>query len=232
MFYRVETSLDAPPIHRIEQLSPVSPAYYRDKNRLSSHSLHSPSRNPPSASNTSNVYNTLQMPHMLVNTPKTLSISATILTTTESIPMTKQPLSPPYYHTAGQNLPTFDTNQNAQLKYQPSEVPAISSPTGEQSINYASSEIHVESPKNVTVVQQAKFQPYKEVSKPFEMADFYKYSTKFRQKPTPTSLIQCESSSPQLPPKNAMHHMKNPQRPMQSIPLSAEPSPAAYSMNQ
>lgn len=43
-------------------------------------------------------------------------------------------------------------------------------------------EIRIESPKNVTVVQQAKFMPYKEVTKPFEMSDFYKYSTKFRQK--------------------------------------------------
>lgn len=41
--------------------------------------------------------------------------------------------------------------------------------------------IQVESPKNMTVVQQGKFQPYKEESKPFEMSDFYKYSTKFRQ---------------------------------------------------
>lgn len=198
--------------------------------------MHSPSRNPSNVSNASNIYNTIQTPHQLVNTPKTLSTSATILTTTESIPMNKQPISPPYYHTAGQNPPTFDTNQNAQLKYQASEVPAISSPNGEHSVNYATnvpaSEIHVESPKNVTVVQQAKFQPYKEVTKPFEMADFYKYSTKFRQKPAPTNLIQCESSSPQLPPKNAMHHMKNPHRPMQSIPLSSEPSHPAYSINQ
>jgi len=35
---------------------------------------------------------------------------------------------------------------------------------------------------NITIVQQGKIQPYKEEEKPFEMADFYKYSTKFRQK--------------------------------------------------
>lgn len=45
-----------------------------------------------------------------------------------------------------------------------------------------SPDIRVESPKNVTVVQPATFQPYKEVTKPFEMSDFYKYSTKYRQK--------------------------------------------------
>lgn len=43
-------------------------------------------------------------------------------------------------------------------------------------------DIRIESPKNMTVVQQAKFLPYKEEEKPFEMSDFYKYSTKFRQK--------------------------------------------------
>lgn len=43
-------------------------------------------------------------------------------------------------------------------------------------------EIRVESPKNMTVIQKAVFVPYKEVTKPFEMSDFYKYSTKFRQK--------------------------------------------------
>lgn len=62
------------------------------------------------------------------------------------------------------------------------------------------SDIHIESPKNMTIIQQAKFQPYKEVTKPFEMSDFYKYSTKFRQKNT--NMLQAEQNSPQLPPKN------------------------------
>ncbi|XP_053676485.1 myb-like protein Q [Anopheles nili] len=44
------------------------------------------------------------------------------------------------------------------------------------------SDILMESPKNMTVVQQGKIMPYKEVTKPFEMSDFYKYSTKYRQK--------------------------------------------------
>lgn len=38
-----------------------------------------------------------------------------------------------------------------------------------------------ESPKNHTVVEVGKWQPYREVTKPFEMSDFYKYSTKFRK---------------------------------------------------
>ncbi|KAK2718767.1 hypothetical protein QYM36_005941 [Artemia franciscana] len=38
-----------------------------------------------------------------------------------------------------------------------------------------------ESPKNQTVIQPATIQPYREISKPFEMSDFYKYSTKFKK---------------------------------------------------
>lgn len=60
-------------------------------------------------------------------------------------------------------------------------------------------DIRIESPKNMTVIQQAKFQPYKEVSKPFEMSDFYKYSTKFRQKPDAATM--GSSTTAQQPPK-------------------------------
>ncbi|XP_065352390.1 innate immunity activator protein isoform X4 [Cloeon dipterum] len=38
-----------------------------------------------------------------------------------------------------------------------------------------------ESPKNHMVIQAGMWQPYREESKPFEMSDFYKYSTKFRK---------------------------------------------------
>lgn len=43
------------------------------------------------------------------------------------------------------------------------------------------SAISLESPKNLTVIEQGKCIPYREETKPFEMSDFYKYSTKFRQ---------------------------------------------------
>ncbi|XP_015171742.1 PREDICTED: uncharacterized protein LOC107064011 isoform X2 [Polistes dominula] len=42
--------------------------------------------------------------------------------------------------------------------------------------------ILIRSPPNCTVVQAGKYQPYREVTKPFEMSDFYKYSTKFRKR--------------------------------------------------
>lgn len=38
-----------------------------------------------------------------------------------------------------------------------------------------------ESPKNLEVIAPGKFEPYREVSKPFETSDIYKYSAKYRQ---------------------------------------------------
>ncbi|CAK1545452.1 unnamed protein product [Leptosia nina] len=56
------------------------------------------------------------------------------------------------------------------------------------------SAISLESPKNMTVIEQGKCIPYREETKPFEMSDFYKYSTKFRQssvqKPPPPQPVQ------------------------------------------
>ncbi|KAJ0172137.1 hypothetical protein K1T71_012110 [Dendrolimus kikuchii] len=49
--------------------------------------------------------------------------------------------------------------------------PPVMSPSG----------VSLESPKNLTVIEQGKCIPYREETKPFEMSDFYKYSTKFRQ---------------------------------------------------
>ncbi|KAM3962121.1 stepping stone [Aphomia sociella] len=43
------------------------------------------------------------------------------------------------------------------------------------------SAVSLDSPTNLTVIEQGKCIPYREESKPFEMSDFYKYSTKFRQ---------------------------------------------------
>ncbi|XP_058452238.1 alpha-protein kinase 1 [Malaya genurostris] len=63
-----------------------------------------------------------------------------------------------------------------------SPTPSILTTTSAGATIHPTPDIQTESPKNVTVVQQGKIQPYKEVTKPFEMSDFYKYSTKYRQK--------------------------------------------------
>jgi len=41
--------------------------------------------------------------------------------------------------------------------------------------------IQVESPKNVTIISEGSWQPYKEEIKSYEISDFYKYSQKYRQ---------------------------------------------------
>ncbi|XP_031626771.1 hybrid signal transduction histidine kinase M [Contarinia nasturtii] len=247
-----ETSLDTP-IRKVEQMSPklVSPPiYYRDKNRLSSHSLHSPSRNAISIGN-SHTLTSLQTPQILSDLSKALSTSANALTGVESVmrSQSQQPLPSPsqsYHHsTSIQSAPLFDhTNSNANpnmtsivsTKLQSPDVPSTTNSFIDNSSNcftpnISSAEIQVESPKNVTIVQPAKFQPYKEVTKPFEMSDFYKYSTKFRQKTASANIMQSENSSPQLPPKNIMHQMKNAHRHMHSVSLSAnvaEPTSPVY----
>ncbi|XP_046424620.1 uncharacterized protein LOC124181936 [Neodiprion fabricii] len=61
----------------------------------------------------------------------------------------------------------------------------------------------LESPKNCTVVQAGKYQPYREVTKPFEMSDFYKYSTKYRKRNENAATIPAASQSSIIIGKNA-----------------------------
>lgn len=154
----------------------------------------------------------------------------------------QQQLSPPYYHSHPisktplpfQSTTSANTVRDTPLRRTVSNVssnypdlsneispmsPMTSEPNHYQNVTPTmpttpniGSDIHIESPKNVTVVQPAKFQPYKEVTKPFEMSDFYKYSTKFRQKNATTTLPSTsanasvatviDQNSPKLPPKN------------------------------
>ncbi|XP_034483246.1 bromodomain-containing protein DDB_G0280777 [Drosophila innubila] len=77
------------------------------------------------------------------------------------------------------NSPNINNNNNMLQNALVSPPLAVATAPAAASL---SPDIRIESPKNMTVVQQATFQPYKEVTKPFEMSDFYKYSTKFKQK--------------------------------------------------
>jgi hypothetical protein len=56
-------------------------------------------------------------------------------------------------------------------------VNAVHSPL----INTIQSPIQVESPLNVTIIQEGSWKPYKEEVKSYEISDFYKYSEKYRQ---------------------------------------------------
>lgn len=239
----------------MEQISPklVSPPiYYRDRNRLSSHSMHSPSRNAMSIGN-SHTLTSIQTPLILSSLSKALSTSANALSGVESVPrsqpqqlLPKQP-SPStsqqtFYHNSSiHHVPSFDNNSTSSVN---PKVPTPKSPDVPSAANsfldnsncftpnISSAEIQVESPKNVTIVQPAKFQPYKEVTKPFEMSDFYKYSTKFRQKTASANIMQSENNSPQLPPKNAMHQVKTSYRHTHSLSVNvADPTSSAYPVN-
>lgn len=76
----------------------------------------------------------------------------------------------------------------------PKEIPAESNPSPR--VQLENREIFNNNmPKNCTVVQQAQWKPYHEETKPFEMADFYKYSTKYKKKPEDSPSAPSPSSS-------------------------------------
>ncbi|CAG9855531.1 unnamed protein product [Phyllotreta striolata] len=64
----------------------------------------------------------------------------------------------------------------------PKEIPAESNPSKIKEPNLELFNNNM--PKNCTVVQAGHCKPYHEETKPFEMSDFYKYSTKFKKSPT------------------------------------------------
>ncbi|XP_012542834.1 FERM domain-containing protein 4A [Monomorium pharaonis] len=96
------------------------------------------------------------------------------------------PMSPVNHHKRDKPEERQHVMQQTHSRYdQPSmkpkvlEIPAESKP----SLDVCDNAIQpLSSPKNCTVVQPGKYQPYREVTKPFEMSDFYKYSTKFRKR--------------------------------------------------
>ncbi|CAH1394014.1 unnamed protein product [Nezara viridula] len=71
-----------------------------------------------------------------------------------------------------------------------------------------------ESPKNHTVVQAGKWQPYREITKPFEMSDFYKYSTKFRKS-------QSQVLANEAPSILQQKGIYKPLRPLECHPLAS-----------
>lgn len=68
-----------------------------------------------------------------------------------------------------------DASCNQFRDQENNNIPMLSSPT-------LNGTIQTESPKNMgRIVQQGSWKPYKEETKAYEISDFYKYSTKFRQ---------------------------------------------------
>lgn len=114
-----------------------------------------------------------------------------------SLPVKNSQTSPRYVK-LNSHLP--DAQNHQHIKQSPQQIKQLN----------VEHEISCESPKNMEVVQQAKFLPYKEVSKPFEMSDFYKYSTKFRNSRPPVSENnEISAIPPPLPPPNTKKNVQN-----------------------
>ncbi|XP_050583032.1 uncharacterized protein LOC126918740 [Bombus affinis] len=81
---------------------------------------------------------------------------------------------------------TIETDQHLQplsSRYEPTRKKVLEIPAESKSPQETNEEtIMLGSSQNCTIVQAGKYQPYREVTKPFEMSDFYKYSTKFRKR--------------------------------------------------
>ena len=121
----------------------------------------------------------------------------------------KPPLFPKQYYLKQRSLtePTSDSPA-VPRKLKPSlGGPAHHSPAGPASLATSSSLSAASENNNSFDTPPASeahhsphigaFVPYRETSKPFEMSDFYKYSTKFRK--TSASSLTADSDSPQLP---------------------------------
>lgn len=76
------------------------------------------------------------------------------------------------------------------------------------------------------MVQVGKWQPYREISKPFEMSDFYKYSTRFRKpsstnsnNPSPDVIQSAANHSPPPPPIPQNKGIYQPLKPLNCNPM-------------
>lgn len=84
-------------------------------------------------------------------------------------------------HQTPPNIPPKST-----LRYSESTRSTVSSRDIENNNNIVTHMQHappiqVESPQNVTIIQEGSWKPYKEEIKSYEISDFYKYSQKYRQ---------------------------------------------------
>ncbi|CAH2218432.1 jg10414, partial [Pararge aegeria aegeria] len=108
--------------------------------------------------------------------------------------------------------PSIGNSQTYEIMISSGRHSALQSPGAAHSPPVLSpGAVSLESPQNMTVIEQGKCIPYREETKPFEMSDFYKYSTKFRQAnaPKPVAALSAHHSNTvynkmplELPPFN------------------------------
>lgn len=185
--------------------------YLREKKKLSSQSMHSPSGRSGSVGAIEKktlltpallVYNSISNPMQVPSTTSSdypqienFYDANSVLSHHQQLLLSATPISPVHLRrtascVSSSSMVGSNSNPSAAATHPNPSSPStiidfnVSNSNAFNSIIKGPIDIRTESPKNMTVIQQAKFQPYKEVTKPFEMSDFYKYSTKFRQKST------------------------------------------------
>ncbi|KAL7047460.1 hypothetical protein ACKWTF_002923 [Chironomus riparius] len=93
-----------------------------------------------------------------------------------------------YYNNPLANVPNLPPK--SKLRYSESTRSTMSNRDFENNImntinsphtQHIQSPLQVESPVNVTIIQEGSWKPYKEEIKSYEISDFYKYSEKYRQ---------------------------------------------------
>ena len=93
-----------------------------------------------------------------------------------------------YYNNPMANVPNLPPK--SKLRYSESTRSTMSNRDFENNImntinsphtQHIQSPLQVESPVNVTIIQEGSWKPYKEEIKSYEISDFYKYSEKYRQ---------------------------------------------------
>jgi len=163
--------------------------------------------------------------HMAASSPHIVSPPSLVATTSNVVPLTshmatppshmstplshmstpssndsdepKPPLFPKQYWQRQHGSPWADTSLDSpavprKLK-PPVPLPSsVDTPTQDTSVDT------VVSPADHPTGHQGSFIPYRETTKPFEMSDYYKYSSKFR-KASASSLKSTESDSPDSP---------------------------------
>ncbi|KAB0800800.1 hypothetical protein PPYR_06539 [Photinus pyralis] len=82
----------------------------------------------------------------------------------------------------------------------PLEIPAESNPQPSLTVHEPNMELFNNNiPKHGTLIQAGQCKPYHEETKPFEMSDFYKYSTKFKKSPIKQECNENSQSSHESP---------------------------------
>ncbi|XP_018325652.1 uncharacterized protein LOC108737338 isoform X2 [Agrilus planipennis] len=112
------------------------------------------------------------------------------------------------------------------LSKPPLEIPAESKPNPSPIVQEPKIEFFNNIPRNCTLIQPGGCKPYHEETKPFEMSDFYKYSTKFKRSPSkqPPGRQNDDIQNQQVNAETASVILKGvyqPLQPMKCQPLSA-----------